>query len=743
MREYLLHLYFLIIWLLLVSSFTTSANQIGEIITIEGKKYELLSENLIANPDFEDGFTGWTDATSSAAMLASDKFRIATSGGIVNSKYLIGLANENSSSSGSIGTGWPVAAGKSYIFAYQVKYLDATTVAGSELYLKTSLTNNKKSAAEPNILIDETQVNEGAVWTQNYVFFTNSNPSYSDLMIRFRWLNNRLGFDDFMLYEAVEVVNTDELSTLIDEAQLLHTAEAKGADQFQSAITLAEGYLLSSSVNEVTQAIEDLELAIAAYQYANASPENPLDMTHFIANAGFDLNTSSGWEGAGVVNYHVVEFYQKTFDMNQVISGLPAGKYRLKAQGFERPETNDSGVAYSAGSETIYALLYAETAGYAEINTPFNSLYKHTYSGAGSRNGFVNDMASAEIMFSNSSASNYKMDLSNILINEGSTLTIGAKSSFQQNGYWVLFDNFRLEYLGAPNSDDIAIAINARIVEAQELLTQHIGTSSREELNTAIDLAQLAISADPLVDDDLTAAKTALDDAITSVNKSLTAYKKLSKAIEDANHILSFLEKALEISKLQNAIEAAELSYEDLDLTLEQISGATTTLITVTRNVGKQIYVPTWMMGNVYDPSNNWSIERSKQSKNWILFWEPGYGDAPDEIVDYCLEIAEKSFDIYADSLNFIERGASKTDTYKMIIRLLYTSDWEASGSGVDDTIGLLTLTNSSYSSRGGQTIAHEVGHCFQYQVHCDNNDMNGWMYGYGPNASGGNGWWE
>ena len=78
-----------------------------------------------------------------------------------------------------------------------------------------------------------------------------------------------------------------------------------------------------------------------------------------------------------------------------------------------------------------------------------------------------------------------------------------------------------------------------------------------------------------------------------------------------------------------------------------------------------------------------------------------------------------------------------------MIIRLRYDTGWEASGSGVDNVIGLLTLTPSALSSRGGQTISHEVGHCFQYQVHCDNNDSNGWMYGFGANASGGNGWWE
>jgi len=725
-----------------VSLFAGAANA-GDTLIISGKKFKLLSTNMITNPGFESGLTGWTDATTSAAALTTAKFSVATTGGVNNSKYLIGLTSENSSSAGSIGTGWPITSGKTYLLAYQAKYLDAATAAASETYLKISRTNDKTASAETSVLINATQVNGGGAWTQNYVYFTNSNPVYSYVQARFRWLGNRLGFDDFMLYEASEIVNTEALQAVIAEAQTLYNANANGAVEFQAAISTAQSFLNSSSTAEVTTAISNLQKAILTYKYANASATNPLDMTSYIVNPGFDANATTGWEGVGVVNYHVVEFYQKTFDMYQTISGLPAGKYRLKAKGFERPKTNDIGAAYKAGTETIYAQLYAKTVGYSEVNAPFNSLYKHAYTATGSSNGYINTMAAAEIMFGNTTTSYYDMTLPNIMLNAGQTLTVGAKSTFQQTGYWTLFDNFKLEYLGAADINDIAIAINNRITEAQLLLTQHIQTSAIDGLNTAITQAQAATTANPLVSADVTAAKTAIDAAITTAYTSLAAYKSLQKAISDANLILTFLEKADEITKLQNAINIATLSYDNPALTLTQINNATATLRAVTKTVGKQIYVPTWMMGDIYTSTNNWSIERSKQSKNWILFWEPGFGDNPGSIVDECLALAEKSFNFYADSLKFITKGSSKTDTYKMIIRLRFSTEWEASGSGVDNTIGLLTLTSWALTSRGGQTIAHEVGHCFQYQVHCDNNDLNGWMYGYAADASGGNGWWE
>jgi len=732
------------LFLILFASFSllAEAANVGDTLSIGGKKYKLLSANLITNPGFENGYTGWTDATASAATLTSTNFSIAATGGVNNSKYLIGLNNESSTGAGSIGTGWPITSGKSYLFAYQVKYLTATTAAAAETYLKVSLTNNKTNNTETSVLINSTNVGANGAWTQNYVFFTNSVP-YSYIQARFRWLGNRLGFDDFMLYEATEVVNTAALQSTINEAQALYSSTANGATELQTAITTAQGFLTSTSATEVTTAITNLQKAILTYKYANASSTNPLDMTSYLVNPGFNDNATTGWTGTGTVNYHVVEFYQKTFDMYQTITGLPAGKYRLKAKGFERPKANDAGAAYKAGTETIYARLYAVSPGYSEVNVPFNSIYKHAYTGTGTANGYVNTMAAAETLFGSTANSYFDMTLTDILLNAGQTLTVGAKTNFQQTGYWALFDNFKLEYLGAADMNDLALAINNRITEAQNLLTQHIQNSATAGLNSAISQAQAATSANPLVQSDLTTAKTTIDAAITAANTSITAYSKLQKAINDANLILTFLEKDTEITKLQSALTSANTSYQNLDLTVAQINSATTTLITITRSVGKQIYNPSWMMGDIYSSTNNWSIDRSKQSKNWILFWEPGFGDNPGSIVDDCLALAEKCFAFYADSLKFINRSTSKTNTYKMIIRLRYSSDWEATGSGVDNTIGLLTLTSWALTSRGGQTIAHEVGHCFQYQTHCDNNDSNGWMYGYGTDASGSNGWWE
>lgn len=720
------------------------AQQAGDSIRVNGKLYKLLTTNLIPNPGFESDFTGWTDGTSSAATLTSAKFSVVTTGGVNNSKYLVGTTNEGATSSGSIGTGWSITANKTYLFYYSVKYLTATTAAGSEAWLKVSLTNNKTTGTEPLIIMGTGSVGDAGQWTQNSVLFTNSTP-YNFIQARFRWLSNRLGFDNFALHEAYEMPDLGTLQATLRSALALYDSTANGAVTFKNAIATANGFMSSTSPSSVRLAITDLQKAISTFQYANASPEKPLNMTSFLVNPGFDANSTGGWTGPGVVNYHEVEFYQKTFDMYQTVSGLPAGKYRLKVKGFERPKGNDAGVAYKAGTEKIYARYYAKATDFSEVSMPFNSIYKHGFTGAGAVSGYVNTMAGAEIMLTSAAPVYYETTLPEILLNTGGTLTIGAKSDTFLTGTWVLFDNFRLEYLGSYSVNDLVAAVNARIAEATGMLSITMQHSVVDLLAAAISSAQNAVGANPPVYETVLAAKDNLTTAMANATTSINAYSALQKAIDHAYEILGFLDKQTEIDKLQTAINTAKVSVVNTELTLTQLTTATTTLKTTTRSVGKQIYVASWSLGDVTNPNNNWSLERSKESKNWILFWEPGWGTEAIPAVDQCLALAEKCFDYYADSLKFIKRGSSKTDQYKMVIKFRYTAGdvWEATGSGVDNTIGLLTLTSWALGSRGGQTIAHEVGHCFQYQVHCDNNDQNGWMYGFAADASGGNGFWE
>ncbi len=193
-------------------------------------------------------------------------------------------------------------------------------------------------------------------------------------------------------------------------------------------------------------------------------------------------------------------------------------------------------------------------------------------------------------------------------------------------------------------------------------------------------------------------------------------------------------------------------------------SGATVREITITQKSAagtidpstidvSKIYVPMELRSmDLYSSSSTWFYGRSRQSEHFIVFWGKGYDeygivtptDYPSATyrvdIDNLLERAEEFYDINVNTLKFITPGASKTDNYKMMIFLLYQTEWLATGAGYDDVIGALWVSPNTCQPVGS-TIAHEIGHSFQYQVYCDHGGNSGWRYGFGGN--GGNGFWE
>lgn len=162
-----------------------------------------------------------------------------------------------------------------------------------------------------------------------------------------------------------------------------------------------------------------------------------------------------------------------------------------------------------------------------------------------------------------------------------------------------------------------------------------------------------------------------------------------------------------------------------------------------------KIYIPNeFREVNVFDGLVRWSLVRSQQSEHFIVFWGKGYGQmspaeaGPDFRVDIddLLAKAEMFFETNVKRLKFAERGNSKLDHHKMLLFVVHSQEWIASGAGVDDVVGALWISPSTCQPVGS-TVAHEIGHCFQYQVFCDVRGQHGFRYGFG--GGGGNGFWE
>lgn len=143
---------------------------------------------------------------------------------------------------------------------------------------------------------------------------------------------------------------------------------------------------------------------------------------------------------------------------------------------------------------------------------------------------------------------------------------------------------------------------------------------------------------------------------------------------------------------------------------------------------GRYLFKPASMNCDFTKTTSQWCFERSQESEHFVVFWENGV----DFDKNYILNRAERAWDVYVNQLGFIKPGESKgTDNYKIVMRMYKTGDWVASGSGEDNAVGTLNLSKSAYQARGGHTVAHEVGHTFQFLTGVD----------MASNGTGGFGW--
>lgn len=165
---------------------------------------------------------------------------------------------------------------------------------------------------------------------------------------------------------------------------------------------------------------------------------------------------------------------------------------------------------------------------------------------------------------------------------------------------------------------------------------------------------------------------------------------------------------------------------------------------------------------NILNKAAKFSFSRYKQSEHFFVFWDSWFGEDPNGDlvpatqrvdVDDLLAKAEKFFDTNINKLGMavLGEGKSQLDNYKMQIFLLDPTpeDWVATGSGYDNIIGALWVTPATCHPVGS-TIAHEIGHSFQYQVYCDkllqgapDNYLHGFRYGFDAQGVTGCAYWE
>ena len=197
----------------------------------------------------------------------------------------------------------------------------------------------------------------------------------------------------------------------------------------------------TTELNTIISEADNLSVTFLS-SVAVANSEHPFDLTYKLTNPALD-NGNDGWTGSATINYGCGEFYESSFNFNQLLTNMPAGLYQLSAQAFQRPGTTAGSVDVE-----VNVLLYigAQTAKIAHIKDDAQS--KKVGKGTEvQQNGLYvpNNMQAASAYFDKGL---YDNSLKYTLATSGKSFRLGIRSSSMGTSYWVIFDNFRLHFFG-------------------------------------------------------------------------------------------------------------------------------------------------------------------------------------------------------------------------------------------------------------------------------------------------------
>ncbi|MBQ9559474.1 MAG: hypothetical protein IJV08_05765 [Bacteroidaceae bacterium] len=270
-----------------------------------------------------------------------------------------------------------------------------------------------------------------------------------------RWVF--VGADQLAAFDAGTVKATkDELMAYIKQLKKLqntpHTEDVEGTDEFltHEISDIESASNSASTVAEIKNLLTDARMAGVEFlsNATPADPSQPFDLTFMVPNAS--ITSSSCWTGNATYDVSCCEFFQRTFDFSQTISGLPKGNFKLMAQAFQRPGAYETAYnAYARGSNQVSAVLYAgsESQKIKHIGEDAQGKKVHNEDvTVGTPAVYIpNTMASAAAYFKKKL---YDNEVWAETAQMNASLKIGLRGTVTKDGYWTICDNFRLYYYG-------------------------------------------------------------------------------------------------------------------------------------------------------------------------------------------------------------------------------------------------------------------------------------------------------
>lgn len=262
------------------------------------------------------------------------------------------------------------------------------------------------------------------------------------------------------------------LASLIAKAKAVYVSGADGSEKLNESIITAVNAQNSGTIKQLNTSIENLQTALNDYIKGLMKTTN--EETSKLQNPNFKTMSTAGWLGdAPSLEHNVGEFFNRTFNTYQDVTGLKQGKYLVYIQGFYRDGDQPTASAKHAnGTEELNAKLYA-----GDSITRLRSLYDFKFT-EGYNGTYVDNREQTERAFKTgvNTYANYLI----AEVGKDGKLRIGLKKDVAVGVDWTCFNNLRLFYIPVSSTGIIGIKKNdEKIVEpVYNLLGQRVSENS-------------------------------------------------------------------------------------------------------------------------------------------------------------------------------------------------------------------------------------------------------------------------
>ncbi len=439
--------------------------------------------------------------------------------------------------------------------------------------------------------------------------------------------------------EAYQYNNPEAVLELVEQAEEMYEGRTASTEEILAMVASIEKALDDCRKNSY-EVGDDVTYLIKNPTFNDEKAENNYQQpqsTEFWTGANV---IGAGW----ITDTRLAEVYNQDCDIHQDLVGLQKGAYRLSIQAFYR-----SGYAsatgyqnYLNGDSLTKAYIYMGLT-QQRVKSIYACTFDESVTSLSRQNNWVNvgsdgdpryvpnTMDESYVAFNGSVDAdqdpsfddNYRNVVYGVVTEDGGSMPIGFKISGHSDGSWVIFRDFRLEFMGNDPVYVKPVLVNKMNEAQDEYLSQKMTAEHKNALNKSLADGQSAI--DAMDGDAMMDVFTAIANAEKNADVSIAAYKTLEASYDslkaeydDADQASAEARTKAEtlLNEVNSMLENGTIEVADIPAKQREMLLARKALMIQPGSDENPSKYTNWIMNPSYEKQDGWTVNKTAGDGN-------------------------------------------------------------------------------------------------------------------------------